>query len=112
MKPKASPCDSHQRNLIYDSLFRMLKPGHSLMELADSIDWTAFDEVFGPLYSAYDDAPGKPIRLMVGLTTTSTSTTIPISGAPTNFMMTGRSVNSPPLSVGTLIYLDFTGAGY
>jgi IS5 family transposase len=46
----------------------MLKPGHSLIKLADSIDWAAFDEAFGPLYSAYDGAPGKPIRLMVGLT--------------------------------------------
>jgi hypothetical protein len=62
MKPKASPCDSHQHNLIFGSLLSMLKPGPSLMKLADSIDWAAFDEAFGPLYSAYDGAPGKPIR--------------------------------------------------
>lgn len=68
MKPKTSPCHSLQRSLIYASLSTLVNPGHPLVKLADTVDWRGFDEDFTPLYSADVGAPGKPIRLMLGLT--------------------------------------------
>jgi hypothetical protein len=38
MKPKATPCHSLQRNLIYTSMSTLVNPRHPLVKLADSID--------------------------------------------------------------------------
>jgi IS5 family transposase len=45
----------------------MLDMNDPLITLADTIDWTIFDESFKKHYTLYDGRPGKPIRLMVGL---------------------------------------------
>jgi len=41
---------------------------HPLAKLSRQIDWTAFENKFGPLYTPDFGRPGLPIRLMVGLT--------------------------------------------
>lgn len=41
---------------------------HPLVRLAGLIAWEAFEDEFGPLYHESTGRPGKPIRLMVGLT--------------------------------------------
>jgi len=38
-----------------------------LYRLANTIEWSAFDEAFGALYSEGMGRPAKPTRLMVGL---------------------------------------------
>ncbi|MCP4685519.1 MAG: IS5 family transposase, partial [bacterium] len=40
---------------------------HPMVKLANAIDWSVFEDEFGPLYSEDLGRPGKPIRLMVGL---------------------------------------------
>ena len=56
-----------------DDLFRarlagQLDPKHKLVRLAALIDWQRFETAFGPLYHESVGRPGKPTRLMVGLT--------------------------------------------
>jgi IS5 family transposase len=38
-----------------------------LMQLANTINWTVFDDAFEQHYSQDNGRPSKPIRLMVGL---------------------------------------------
>lgn len=38
-----------------------------MSRLSRAIDWSQFDEAFGPLYSEGQGRPAKPTRLMVGL---------------------------------------------
>ncbi len=45
----------------------LLNPRHELYILSELIDWKAFEEAFGMLYSDENSRPPKPIRLMVGL---------------------------------------------
>jgi len=40
---------------------------HPLYVLAGQIDWSVFEEAFGPLYVEDKGRPGLPIRLMVGI---------------------------------------------
>lgn len=56
-----------QGSLFSVSLERICDPDQSLIRLARAIDWSAFEEAFGPLYCEDNGRPGKPIRLMVGL---------------------------------------------
>jgi IS5 family transposase len=56
-----------------DDLFRarlstQLDARHPLVQLAGVIDWRRFEAAFGPLYHETAGRPGKPVRLMVGLT--------------------------------------------
>ena len=56
-----------------DDLFRarlstQLDALHPLVQLAGVIDWRRFEAAFGPLYHETAGRPGKPVRLMVGLT--------------------------------------------
>jgi len=56
-----------------DDLFRarlssQLDLKHRLVRLAELIEWERFETAFGPLYHDTTGRPGKPTRLMVGLT--------------------------------------------
>lgn len=57
----------HQTNLFGPDLLLQLDPGDPLLKLADTIPWEVFDKAFEKHYSKQTGAPGKPIRLMVGL---------------------------------------------
>lgn len=65
MQPKSGFCD--QGDLFRSRLDQMLNRQHPLFKLADSIDWTVFDNEFGSLYVENVGRPGLPIRLMVAL---------------------------------------------
>jgi IS5 family transposase len=56
-----------------DDLFRarlshQLDLKHPLVQLAGVTDWARSETEFGPLYHETAGRPGKPMRLMVGLT--------------------------------------------
>jgi len=53
--------------LFRSRLDQMIDLNHELVQLADRIDWSAYELKFGPFYSDTMGAPAKPIRLMVGL---------------------------------------------
>lgn len=52
--------------LMYSTLGDMLNNRHPLFQLANTINWTLFEESFSKLYSK-KGRPCKPIRLMCGL---------------------------------------------
>lgn len=65
MRPKPQPGDAFE---LFQVHFRqILDPDHPLVRLADRIDWPRFDVAFADSYSEDLGAPGKAIRLMVGL---------------------------------------------
>lgn len=62
------PKKRHEKpDLFRSHLGQILNRKHPLNVLADSIDWTCFEEAFGPTYVEQTGRPGIPIRLMVGL---------------------------------------------
>lgn len=64
MRPK--PTDN--QNLLFSArLEQILSHNHPLFKLANTIDWSEFEEAFGKLYDPGQGRPAKPIRLMVGL---------------------------------------------
>lgn len=65
MKPKETR-QHNQADLFRSRLDQILNRQHPLFVLANQIDWSVFDDQFGPLYSE-KGRPGKPTRLMVGL---------------------------------------------
>ena len=65
MKPKRQPCDAFE--LFRSHFDQLLNPNHELIQLAKQIDWPRFDAAFTDCYSPDMGAPGKAIRLMVGL---------------------------------------------
>ena len=65
MKPKETR-QQNQADLFRSRLDQILNRQHPLFVLANQIDWSVFDDQFGPLYSE-KGLPGKPTRLMVGL---------------------------------------------
>ena len=66
MRPKKQkPSDSD--DLFRNRLDNILGQRHELFRLAGLIDWEWFDRAFGRFYRELD-RPGKPTRLMVGLT--------------------------------------------
>jgi transposase, IS5 family len=52
---------------IFGGLGDTLDQKHPLYLLANSINWSLFDEAFKEFYSEKMGAPSKPIRLMVSL---------------------------------------------
>jgi IS5 family transposase len=65
MQPKPPPTDAFQ---LFQAHFKqILNLAHPLVRLADRIDWPRFDAAFADSYSEDLGAPGKAIRLMVGL---------------------------------------------
>jgi len=57
---------------LQDELFRsrleqIIDLKHPLCQLANTVNWSYFEQEFGPLYVEKRGRPGKPIRLMVAL---------------------------------------------
>lgn len=64
---RASP-NPNQTSFLHPNLLDQLNPKHPLLKLAETIPWDYFEEEFSALYCASGPGkPGKPIRLMVGL---------------------------------------------
>jgi len=64
MQPKKQYEDP---DLFRARLDQILDRTHALFLLSNQIDWSVFDEKFGPTYIDNKGRPGKPTRLMVGL---------------------------------------------
>jgi IS5 family transposase len=62
-----SSTDTFQPNLFGNDLLQQLDPADPLLHLATVIPWQDFDQAFSQHYTPGLGAPGKPIRLMVGL---------------------------------------------
>ena len=62
-----SSTDAFQPNLFGNDLLQQLDPADPLLQLAAVIPWQDFDQAFSQHYTPGLGAPGKPIRLMVGL---------------------------------------------
>lgn len=54
-------------DLFRSRLDQILDGRHPLFILANQMDWSVFDEKFGPTYVENKGRPGKPTRLMIGL---------------------------------------------
>lgn len=65
MTPKSQPRDAFE--LFRSHFDQLLNPNHALVILANQIDWGRFDVAFADCYCPDNGAPGKAIRLMVGL---------------------------------------------
>ena len=66
MKPKPRP-EASQLHLFQAQFDQLLNLDHPLCVLARKIDWQRFDIAFADCYSPDTGAPGKDIRLLVGL---------------------------------------------
>ena len=66
MKPKSRP-DQTQLNLFQAQFEQLLNPDHPLCVLARKIDWQRFEVAFADCYCPDFGAPGKSVRLLVGL---------------------------------------------
>ena len=66
MQPK-TVVDDGSEDLFRSRLEAMIDLRHELVKLAKALDWSVFDEAFGPLYHESQGRPGLPTRLMVGL---------------------------------------------
>ena len=55
-----------QSSFLLPDLAAQLDPRHELSRLAGQLNWSGFEESFGPLYSE-EGRPALPIRRMVGL---------------------------------------------
>lgn len=62
-----SPSISTQTNLFHSELISQLDTKDPLIQLANTIDWSIFDDAFAKHDSKDNGRPSKPIRLMVGL---------------------------------------------
>ena len=62
-RPKATPSE----DLFRARLSNQLDLKHPLIRLAGLIEWESFETEFGALYHETLGRPGKPTRLMVGL---------------------------------------------
>ena len=66
MKPR-SQAGGAQFQLFQAHFDQMLNPDHPLIVLANKIDWLRFDAALEDCYCPDNGAPGKAVRLMVGL---------------------------------------------
>ena len=62
-----SSTDAFQPNLFGNDLLQQLDPADPLLHLSAVIPWLDFEQAFRKHYTPGLGAPGKPIRLMVGL---------------------------------------------
>ena len=67
MRPRR-PKGDEPDDLFRARLSQQLDLKHPLVRLAGLIDWEGLESAFGPLYHERAGRPGKPTRLMVGLT--------------------------------------------
>ena len=66
MQPK-TVVDDGSEDLFRSRLLAMIDPRHELVKLGKALDWSVFEDAFGPLYHESQGRPGLPARLMVGL---------------------------------------------
>ncbi|MGI9505875.1 MAG: IS5 family transposase [Geminicoccaceae bacterium] len=66
MQPK-TVVDDGSEDLFRSRLEAMIDLRHELVKLAKVLDWSVFEDAFGPLYHESQGRPGLPTRLMVGL---------------------------------------------
>jgi IS5 family transposase len=66
MRPR-SQADGDQLRLFQAHFDQILNPDHPIITLANKIDWQRFDAEFADCYCPDIGAPGKAIRLLVGL---------------------------------------------
>ena len=66
MKPKSQASEA-QLQLFQAHFDQILNPDHPLVVLANKIDWPRFDAALEDCYCPDNGAPGKAVRLMVGL---------------------------------------------
>jgi len=67
MQPKRSSKSISQGELFRSSLKQILDHSHPLYQLAEQIQWSVFEQAYGPLYVEDKGRPGLPVRLVVGL---------------------------------------------
>ncbi len=67
MKPKHSPQKNRQKDLFRPELVNMIDPGHGLVKLSHTVNWTRLDERFGSTFCPDNGRPGISTRLMVAL---------------------------------------------
>jgi IS5 family transposase len=67
MKPRRPACEDRQGDFLKVELREIVDPAHPMVKLADSIQWSRFDEAFGGFYDPENGCPAKPTRLMVAL---------------------------------------------
>ena len=67
MKPKISAHKDGQRDLFRVELIQIIDLGHSLVKLAEVVDWDRLEEVFGSTYCPNNGRPAVSTRLMVAL---------------------------------------------
>ena len=66
MRPRGEP-KHPQRELFQVELEQLIDPGHPLVRLGLSIDWSSFERTLGGIYHPSQGAPGISTRLMVAL---------------------------------------------
>jgi len=67
MKPRRAECENRQGDFFKVELCDIVNPRHPMVKLADSVQWSRFDEAFGDLYDEANGCPAKSTRLMVSL---------------------------------------------
>src|SRR5512136_2274144 len=67
MRPRNLEGLGDQGDLFRAHLSQILNRNHPLYVLGNQIDWSIFEQEFGPLYVENFGRPGLPIRLVVGL---------------------------------------------
>ena len=67
MRPRKLEGLGDQGDLFRAQLSQILNRNHPLYALGNQIDWSIFEQEFGPLYVENFGRPGLPIRLVVGL---------------------------------------------
>ena len=67
MKPKKSANKNRQKDLFRIELLQIIDSTHSLVKLADVVDWNRLEEVFGSTYCPDNGRPAISTRLMVAL---------------------------------------------
>jgi transposase, IS5 family len=67
MKPKKSPQKKYQMDLFRPELIKMINPGHQMVKLANVVEWSRLDELFGETYCPDNGRPAISTRLMVSL---------------------------------------------
>lgn len=67
MKPTLSPAENPQQELFRTPLLAIINRDHSLVKLAEAVDWSQLENVFGEFYCDDNGRSGISTRLMVSL---------------------------------------------
>jgi len=67
MKPTPSPADNPQQELFRTALTAILNCEHSLVKLADTVDWPQLENAFGKFYCEDNGRAAISTRLMISL---------------------------------------------